>query len=723
MDPEIQSPPASHRARVIGAALLLALAGVAAWQLDSHGWLTLETLNVRHAELALRVAEHPTASAALFFVVYAVAAALAMPGALVLTLAAGALFGFVEAVALVSFASSIGASMAFLTSRRLLREPLRRSYREKLDQFDEGIRRDGALYLLSLRLVPAIPFFLVNVLAGLSPLRLRTFYPVSQIGMLPATVAYVYAGRQLAVLHSPSDVLSPSMILALLLLGAVPIATKGALQAMRDGRANAGHRRPSRFDYNVVVIGAGSAGLVASYIGSTVGAKVALIERDRMGGDCLNTGCVPSKALLRSAHVAAQVRDAKRYGVSCGSVDVDFAAVMQRIRDVIARVEPHDSRERYTGMGVDVISGDATIRTPWAVEVCGRTITARSIVLATGAKPTVPPIAGLDAVEPLTSDTVWNLRERPHRLLVLGGGPIGCELAQAFARLGCTVVLVERADRLLVREDPEASACLKSVFDAEGIDVRLGHSADRVEAAAGGSGTLVCTHDGVEVRIPFDRILVALGRTPNAHGFGLEVLGVRIEENRTVGTNAFLRTSVPSIFAAGDVAGPYQFTHVAGHQAGYAVLNALLRPWWRFRQDLRVVPWATFTDPEIARVGLTEGEAREKGIAFEVTRYGLDDLDRAIADGRDSGFVKVVTAHGSDRILGATIVGARAPELLAELVLAMKHGLGLSKLLSTIHVYPTYSEANRFVAGSWKRAHAPQRLLQLAARYFAMQRH
>ncbi len=494
---------------------------------------------------------------------------------------------------------------------------------------------------------------------------------------------------------------------------------------MNDAVHDAAHatRRPRRFDYNLIVIGAGSAGLVASYIAATVNARVLLIEKHRMGGDCLNTGCVPSKALLRTARLLAEARESSHYGVRAMKVDFDFAEAMERVQRVIARIEPHDSVERYTSLGVEVIKGEARIVSPWEVEVDGRRLSAREIVLATGAGPLVPAIDGLDDVEFVTSDTVWSLRELPRRLVVLGGGPIGCELTQCFARMGSDVTQVERSSRLLSREDADASAAVASRFAREGVRMAVDHEAVRARGSGSGKGgVLVCMHNGEEVEFEFDVLLVALGRSPNVAGFGLEDVGVRLTDKGTVAIDEFTRTSVPSIRACGDVAGPYQFTHFASHQAWYASVNALIAPFWRFKADYRVIPWTTFTEPEVARVGLSEDEARNQGVAFEVTRYGIDELDRAIADGAATGYVKVLTEPGRDRIIGVCIVGAHAGELLAEFVLAMKHGIGLNKILGTIHVYPTMAEANKYVAGNWKRAHAPQRLLRWAQKFFRWRR-
>ena len=704
--------------------ILLAVLAIAAWALWRSGLLdqlSLEGLKARQEALQGWTAAHSVGAAVGFFALYVLVAGLSLPGAAILTLAAGALFGLVEGTLLASFASTIGATLAFLASRFLFRDAIRNRYGERLRAFDEGIARDGGFYLFTLRLVPVFPFFVINLVAGLTALTVRSFYWVSQAGMLPGTIAYVYAGTQLARIREAGDILSPGLLGAFALLGLMPLLMRWLARWLAARRVYRGHKRPRRFDYNLVVIGAGSAGLVSAYIASAVKAKVALVERHRMGGDCLNTGCVPSKALLRSARLLAEARHSQRYGIDRMDAEYDFAQVMERVQAVIGKVAPHDSVERYTELGVEVIEGNAHIVSPWEVEVGGRRLSARSLIVATGAGPLVPPLPGLDTVDYLTSDTLWNLRALPKRLLVLGGGPIGCELSQAFARFGSEVTQVEMAPRLLPREDADAASEVESRFREEGIHVRAGCKALRVERDGEG-GRLVCEQDGKEVAFAFDRLLLALGRKANVHGFGLQELGVAIDPRGTVRADAFMRTNFPNILVAGDVAGPYQFTHVAAHQAWYASVNALLAPLWRFKADYRVIPWATFTEPEVARVGLSEDEARAQGIAVEVTRYGLDDLDRAIADSADRGFVKVLTAPGKDRILGATIVGEHAGDLLAEFVLAMKHGIGLNKLLGTIHTYPTLSEASKYAAGVWKRAHAPQGALRWAERYFAWQR-
>ena len=701
--------------------LVIALAIAAFFWFDLDRFLTLDALKAQREALSGWVEANLVAALAAYFGIYVLAAALSLPGAVILTLAGGALFGLVTGTIIVSFASSLGATLAFLASRFLFRDAVRAKFGQRLAPIENGVAKDGAFYLFTLRLVPAFPFFLVNLLMGLTPIRTATFYAVSQLGMLAGTIVFVYAGTQLAQIDSVSGILSPGLIGAFVLLGILPLLMRGLLGWLARRRVYAGHRKPAHFDYNVVVIGAGSAGLVSSYIAAAIKAKVALIEKHKMGGDCLNTGCVPSKALIRSARLLADARDSAKLGIRKVEVQFDFAEVMERVQRVVAEVEPHDSVERYTALGVECISGSARIVSPWEVEVAGRTLSTRSIILASGARPLVPDLPGLSDLPYLTSDTVWSLREQPRRLLVLGGGPIGCELALAFSRLGSEVTVVGRQPHLLPREDEDVSTLMREVFEREGIRLALGHTAVSVERAGNG-GVLLATGPEGEVRIEFDRLLLALGRTPNIDGFGLHELGIVLNERGTVAADPLMRTNFPNIAVCGDVTGPYQFTHVAAHQAWYAAVNQLLAPFWSFRVDYRVIPWATFTDPQVARVGLSEAEAKTQGIAFEVSRYGIDDLDRAIADGTAKGFVKVLTPPGSDRILGATIVHAEAGELIAEYVMALKHGIGMNKILGTIHVYPTLMEANKYAAGVWKRAHAPQAALRWAQRFFGWRR-
>jgi pyruvate/2-oxoglutarate dehydrogenase complex dihydrolipoamide dehydrogenase (E3) component/uncharacterized membrane protein YdjX (TVP38/TMEM64 family) len=688
---------------------------------DLHRYVSFENLKARQASLEAFYAGQALLTILLYAGAYIVMAALSLPGAAVMTLAGGALFGLLTGLVVVSFASTIGATLAFLMARFLLRDYVQTRFADRLKNINEGLRTDGAFYLFTLRLVPVFPFFVINLAMGLTPIRTRMFYLVSQLGMLPGTLVYVNAGTQLARVESPAGILSPALIASFVLLGIFPWIARAFASLLKQRRVLARFQRPSRFDYNLAVIGAGSAGLVTAYIAATVRAGVALIEKDKMGGDCLNTGCVPSKALIRSARMLSYARRAAEFGFRETRVDFDFADVMRRVQDVIRTIEPHDSTERYTRLGVECITGEARIVSPWEIEVAGKTITARRMVVATGAGPLVPPIPGLEKVDYLTSDTVWSLKALPRRLIVLGGGPIGCELSQAFARLGSHVTQVEMGPQIMGREDGDVADFLKNKFISEGIDVLTGHQAREVRAESGRKW-LVCVHDGREIEIEFDALLVAVGRRANTAGFGLEELGVALNPNGTLKTNAMMQTTMPTIYGAGDVVGPYQFTHVAAYQAWYAAVNALFGGFKKFRIDYRVIPWATFTDPEVARVGLNETDAAAGGIACEVTRYDIDDLDRAIADSEAHGFVKVLTRPGSDRILGVTIVGSHAGDLIAEYILAMKNNIGLNKILGTIHVYPTLAEANRFAAGEWKKARKPEKTLKLVERYLARQR-
>jgi pyruvate/2-oxoglutarate dehydrogenase complex dihydrolipoamide dehydrogenase (E3) component/uncharacterized membrane protein YdjX (TVP38/TMEM64 family) len=656
-----------------------------------------------------------------FVAAYVLIAALSLPGAGIMTLAAGAMFGLKAGLAAASLASTLGATLAFLSARFLLRESITKKFGARLQAINDGVKSEGGFYLLALRLVPAVPFFIVNLLMGLTPIRTLTYVLVSWIGMLPGTLAYIYAGTQLANLTSLKDVISPGMLLAFTALGLLPILMKRLTDFLKARRVYRGHLRPAKFDYNLIVIGAGAGGLVSSYIAAAVKAKVLLIEKHKMGGDCLNTGCVPSKALIRTAKLLQEAKHSQHFGIKSMTAEFDFQEVMQRVHRVIKDIEPHDSVERYTSLGVTCLQGSARLVSPWEVEVNGKRISARSIILASGARPLVPNLPGLESVDYVTSDTLWNLTELPKRLVVLGGGPIGCELAQAFRRFGAEVSVIEMSDRILSREDPDVSAMLLARFDEEGIRCALGHKAIRFEHNASGP-CLVTEQGGQEHQHGFDKIIVALGRKANVEGFGLEELGVTLTPRGTIAADALMRTNFPNISVCGDATGPYQFTHVAAHQAWYAAVNQLLQPFWTFKVDYRVIPWATFTDPQVARVGVNETEAKAAGLDYEVTTYGIDDLDRAIADGAAHGVVKVITPRGKDQILGATIVGAEAGELIAEFVLAMKHGLGLNKILGTIHAYPTLMEANKYVAGNWKRAHAPTAALKWAARFFAWRR-
>jgi pyruvate/2-oxoglutarate dehydrogenase complex dihydrolipoamide dehydrogenase (E3) component/uncharacterized membrane protein YdjX (TVP38/TMEM64 family) len=706
--------------------IVLALLLIARSQgISLSDYLSLQSLKAQQENIDAYFQANPLLTAGIYFGVYVLITAFSLPGAAVLTLAGGAVFGLLWGTIIVSFASSIGATLAFLVSRYLLRDMVQARFGEKLKAINAGIERDGSFYLFTLRLVPIFPFFVINLVMGLTPLATRTFYWVSQLGMFAGTIVYVNAGTQLGRIESLDGILSPGLIASFTLLGLFPLITRKIVDRVKARRVYARWQKPARYDRNVIVIGAGSAGLVTAYIGAAVKAKVTLVERHKMGGDCLNTGCVPSKALIRSAKFLSHVKRAKEFGMRDATASFDFGDVMARVHKVIADIEPHDSVERYTELGVECLQGDAKIVSPWEVEVTTsegtQKLTTKSIVVAAGARPFVPPIPGLAEAGYFTSDTIWELRELPERMVVLGGGPIGSELTQAFARLGSKVSQVEMLPRILIREDPEVSDTVMRSLREDGVNVLVEHRATKV-VVEDGEKALLCEGPDGEIRVPFDAILVAVGRVANTTGYGLEELGIGTSKARTVETNEFLQTIYPNIFACGDVAGPFQFTHTAAHQAWYAAVNALFADFKRFRADYSVIPWATFTEPEVARVGLNETEARERNIPHEVTVYGIDDLDRAIADSEAHGMVKVLTVPGKDRILGVTIVGEHAGDLIAEFVLAMRHGLGLNKLLGTIHIYPTLAEANKFAAGNWKKAHAPQRVLEWLSRFHAWKR-
>lgn len=709
-----------HLPRILIAALIVLLMCLF-FVFNLNKFFTPDYFNSRITEFRNFYSNNQLLTIAVYMGIYILVTALSLPGAFIMTIAGGMLFGLLVGTIVISFASSIGATLAFLVSRFLLRNYIQNKFGDKLKAINEGMKKDGAFYLFALRLVPIFPFFIINLVMGLTPISTLRYYLVSQIGMLPATIIFVNAGAQLAKIDSQQSIMSLGLIFSLALLGIFPLIAKKSLEMIKAHKIYAKYSKPKKFDYNLVVIGAGSAGLVASLIGAAVRAKVALIEKDKMGGDCLNTGCVPSKALIRSAKMLSYASRAKEFGFKSNQIDFDFSEIMERVAGVIKKIEPHDSVERYTEMGVECITGNARVTSPFTVEVNGKEITTRNIVLATGARPFVPPIKGLESIDYLTSDTLWSIRKLPEKLVVLGGGPIGCEMTQAFARFGSQVIQVEMSDRIMIREDQEVSELIRNKFESEGAQVLTSHMAKEV-VSENAKKFLVCEHNDKEVKIEFDEILVAVGRVANTKGFGLEELGVSLTNRGTIETDTFLRTNFPNIFCAGDVAGPYQFTHTASHQAWYASVNALFGTFKKFKADYRVIPWATFTDPEVARVGINEQEANTQDIDHEVTTYPLNDLDRAIADSEDHGFVKIITQKNKDKILGVTIVGSHASDLIAEYIFAMKNNLGLNKILGTIHIYPSLAEANKLAAGVWRKQHTPEKLLNIIEKYHAWMR-
>jgi pyruvate/2-oxoglutarate dehydrogenase complex dihydrolipoamide dehydrogenase (E3) component len=471
--------------------------------------------------------------------------------------------------------------------------------------------------------------------------------------------------------------------------------------------------------YNLVVIGAGTAGLVSAAGAAGLGARVALVERHLLGGDCLNYGCVPSKALLRSARAAAEVARAGEFGVQVPpGTRADFGLAMERMRRLRASLSPTDSAERFRDLGVDVVLGEARFAGADAVEVGGQRLAFARAVIATGARAAESGIPGLADAGYLTNETVFSLTELPRRLIVLGAGPVGCELAQAFRRFGSEVDLVNRGPGLLPREDPDAQAILRLQFEREGIRLHLGAQAVRAERA-GATRRLVCARDGQELVLEGDAILVGVGRAPNVEGLNLEAAGVAYDA-RGVHVDDRLRTSNPRVYAAGDVCSPYKFTHAADAMARVVLQNALFHG--RRRASALVIPWCTYTDPEVARVGLSEEEARQRGVGVRVFRQEMAGVDRAVLDGTTDGFVKMLVREGSDRILGASVVAEYAGEMIAELTLAMTVGMGLGKLAGTIHPYPTQAEAIKKVADAYNRTRLTPLVRWLFGKWLAWQR-
>lgn len=685
-------------------------------------YLTLDYIKDNQAKFQSYYLENSALTISIFFFVYIFTTALSIPGATVLTLLGGAIFGLGTGLLIISFASTIGATLSFLLTRTLFRESVERKFGKRIKGLNEGVEKEGAFYLFTLRLVPIFPFFLINLGMGLTRIKTFTFYFISQLGMLPGTAVYVNAGVQLSQIESLKGIVSLDVLGSLALLGIFPIIAKKFIEMLKARKVYAGYKKPKKFDYNMIAIGGGSAGLVTAYISAAVKSKVALIEKHKMGGDCLNTGCVPSKALIKSAKIAHAIKKSNEFGVSVeGDIKIDFAKAMNRVQDVIKKIEPHDSIERYSDLGVDCITGEAKIISPWEVEVNGKVLTTKNITIATGASPFVPAIKGIKEIDILVSENLWQIRELPKKFLVLGGGPIGLEMAQAFNRFGSDVSVVEMGEQILAKEDLDVAQSATKTLIKEGIKILTNHKAVEFIKKEG-QKFLICESNEGNVEIEFDQVLVAVGRKANIKGFGLENLNIKIRKNGTIEANEYLQTNYPNIYVCGDVTGPFQLTHTAAHQAWYCAVNALFSPFKRFKVDYSVIPWVTYLDPEIATVGKNETTLKEEGIAYDLTKYGIDDLDRAIADGIDAGFVKVLSAKGSDKILGVTIVASGAGELLAEFVTSMKHGKGLNAILGTIHSYPTMSEANKYAAGNWKKANAPDKLLEYVMKFHAWRR-
>ncbi|MDD9889633.1 MAG: FAD-dependent oxidoreductase [Gammaproteobacteria bacterium] len=699
--------------------LVIAIGSYLAFDLGQ--FLTLEYAQSQLGAILDYKDQNFTSAAFLYFIIYVMVAALSIPGAAILTLIGGAIFGLGWGLLIASFASSIGATLAFLVSRTLLRDWVQSRFGDYLAPINKGVEKDGNFYLFSIRMVPLFPFFMVNLLMGLTPIKTVSFYLVSQLGMLLGTAVYINAGSELARIPSLSGLVSGSLIFSFALLGLFPLIARFIVNSVQRNKVMKKFSKPKKFDANVVVIGAGSAGLVASLIVAGAKAKVVLIEKHKMGGDCLNTGCVPSKSLIRSGRIMSYIKRAEEFGIRNASAEIDFARVMERVQDIIKTIEPHDSVERFTSLGVECVAGEAFIESPYCVRVGKRLINTRSIIVSTGARPLVPTIPGLEEIDYLTSDSVWELRELPKHLVVVGGGPIGCELAQAFSNLGAQVTQIDMAPRIMPREDVEVSELITQQFTSEGINVMTDHRLTKF-GKDGDLAYMEAEHNGETVRIEFDKVLLAIGRKANVEGFGLEELTMPLTPQGTIEINAAMQTAYPNIFACGDVAGPFQFTHMASFQAFFSSVNAMLGGLWRLKAKYNVVPWATFTNPEVARVGLSEAEAKQHNIPYEVTRYAMDHHDRALADGEAHGFIKVLTVPGKDKILGATIVGYHAGELIGEFVFAMTHGMGLKKISAVTHIYPTLLEANKFAANAWRNARLPEKYFPWAERFFRWQR-
>lgn len=682
-----------------------------AWQLELFAYLDFLWLKSHLAQLEEMFSQGPVRFIILYFLFYVLVTALSFPGgATLLTLLSGAVMGFWPALLTVSLASTTGATLAFFASRFLFRDIVEKKFKSQVKSARAEVERNGHYYLLSMRLIPVFPFFLINLVMGITPMKARTFFLASYIGMLPAISVFIFAGKSFATIQSPSDIFSWKVFLLFTLIGFFPLLTKWILEKWRIVKLYRPYKKPSSFDYDSVVIGGGSAGLVSAMITTTLRAKAALIEKHKMGGDCLNTGCIPSKALIEAA------KHAEKTGVR-----PPFADVMKKVDAAREAIAPHDSVERFTGLGVDCFQGDARVLSPFEIEVNGKVLTTKNIILATGARPKIPGIKGISLVPHLTSDTLWDMQQLPEKLLIIGAGPIGCEMAQAFHRLGSSVVLVEGGKEILPKEDSDVSSIIEKKFRDEGIQLFLYTTANEF-ICNDGKYFLRAESLGKELLIEFDVVLIAAGRTPNVHGFGLEQLGIVLNDNGTVKTNSAMQTRFPNIFACGDVAGPYQLTHMASYQAWIASVNALFKTFKKFKADYRTVSWCTFTEPEVATAGLNEKMLLEKEIDYEVTHFPFSRLDRAVVDGRTAGFVKVLTKKGSDKILGATIAGPEAGLLILEFVSALKYNKGMKDILNTIHAYPTLGEANKFAAGEWQKKHAPEPVLRFLEAFFRWSR-
>ncbi len=690
---------------------------------DLNQLLNLENFQAHLGILQKLYSDKPIIFLSIFFFIYVAITATSLPAATVLTLGAGALFGTLYGTIIVSFASTLGATIAFLTSRYILQSSIENKYSKILKTINAGIEKEGIFYLFTLRLIPFIPFFLINLIFGITKISIFTFYWVSQLGMLIGTVLYVHAGAQLATIESTNDILSPRIILALTALGVVPLLLKKIIGFIKLRKIYAPYKskKPKKFQYNTVVIGAGSAGLISSYILATVKAKVAIIEKSKTGGDCLNSGCVPSKALIRCAHALKAAKESAQFGVTQSKIEFSFKDAKKHVQNTIAAIAPNDSFERYESLGVKTIAGEAKITSPWTVEVGEKVLTTQNIVIACGASPAIPKIPGIEAIPYLTSDNIWQLDELPKNLTILGGGPIGSELAQCFAFLGSKVRIIEMSDRIMAVEDVDVSEAITKRFEQDGIEILVNHTA-KIFKKKNYKNVLICDHKGKETEIEFEHILIAVGRKANTNNFGIEELKITLRKNGSIEVNEYLQTNYPNIYACGDITGPYQFTHMASYQAQVCAANSLFGHLKKTRVSYAAAVWCTFTYPEIATTGLSEQSAKKEKIPYELTKYEINHIDRARTDKEDMVFIKVLTVPGKNKILGATIVGAQASNLIIEFVSAIKNDFGLNEILQTIHVYPSLSLANQEIAGAWKKKHTSKKLLHFLGKYFKWSR-
>ncbi len=697
--------------------IMILIAIIALWFIFDLGkFLSLAAIKQELINFQSFVHNHYIAAFLGYFCIYIICIAFSVPGATILTMLAAALFGFWPAVLLVSFASTIGSTLAFLISRYLFRDTIARRFSKIYVKFDQEFKKNGNFYLLTLRLIPAIPFVIINTVMALTSMRVRDFYIISQIGMLPATMIYLNVGRELSQVSSLSNLISPSLLLSLSLLAIFPWIIKGFLAMINRKKLYKNFTKPQSFDYNLIVIGAGAGGLVSSYIGTKAGAKVALIERAKMGGDCLNYGCVPSKSLIRVAHAAHEIKNAHHFGFQYDTVRFDFSKAMKHVQKSIEKIAPNDSVERYTSLGVECVSGDAKLISPWEVKVDGKSLTSKNIIIATGANAFVPPIKGLENIPYKTAENIWFINEFPKKLLVIGSGAMGCELAQTFARLGSDVYIVEMNERILALQDADAVKVLHDQLIADNIKIYTNHQLEAFSHEAGQNFAIISS-DGEQLTLDFDLALLAMGRKASTQGLGLEELGIELLPSGVIATNEYLQTTFPNIYAVGDVAGPYQFTHTASHQAWYAAFNALFGVIKRFKIDYNALPVVIYTSPELAQVGLTETQAKQQELDYVITQFSFEDNDRAICEATDHGFIKILTKKGSDKILGATIIHEHAGDILTEITFAMKHKLGLNSILKTIHPHPTLGEANKSLAGIWKQSHISPRIIRWGKKF------